>query len=165
MAMSVSTRLEKAASRLSSKRKALTTVWCSVSKICSSPHPTWVSLCSFRVKRVSNLATAHVVSQQPNLSYFRNISTPAITKALNSSSELTLFLPVDSAWNTLDPYERLYLESEFSADDVLRILNMHAVVQKGVRWSESLEPSTSCAYDDDDVLCISLQLNHPSDHS
>ena len=56
---------------------------------------------------------------------------------------------MDSAWNTLDPYERLYLESEFSADDVLRILNMHAVVQKGVKWSDSLKPSTKRAYDDD----------------
>jgi solute carrier family 25 (mitochondrial carnitine/acylcarnitine transporter), member 20/29 len=52
---------------------------------------------------------------------------------------MTLFLPIDEAWNTLDPYERLYLESEFAADDLNKILNMHAVVEDRVKWSDSFE--------------------------
>jgi solute carrier family 25 (mitochondrial carnitine/acylcarnitine transporter), member 20/29 len=48
-------------------------------------------------------------------------------------------MPVDSAWKTLDPLERLYLESEFATDDLLRILDMHAVVEKSVRWSDTLD--------------------------
>ena len=96
-----------------------------------------------QIKDPSDPITAQVVSQQSSLSYLRKIINPAITNLLNSSTELTLFLPVDSAWDALDPYERLYLESEFAADDILRILNMHAVIEKGVRWSDSLKPSTS----------------------
>ncbi|KAM6498433.1 FAS1 domain containing protein [Amanita muscaria] len=84
---------------------------------------------------------AQAVSQHPSLSYFRRIINPAIIKILNTSTELTLFLPVDPAWKDLDPYERLYLESGFAADDLLRILNMHAVIEKGVRWSDTLKSS------------------------
>lgn len=75
------------------------------------------------------------------MSYFHNILTPAITKLLNTTPDLTIFLPVDSAWQALDPYERLYLESEFATDDLNRILNMHAVVDKKVKWSDSFDPS------------------------
>ena len=60
---------------------------------------------------------------------------------LNSTSGLTLFLPVDEAWNALDRVERLYLESEFATDDLNRILDMHAVVQDQVNWSESFNPA------------------------
>ncbi len=110
-----------------------------------------------RVSRVSDPLVAHVVSQQASLSFFHKISksNPAISKALNSTSALTLFLPVDPAWENLDLYERLYLESEFSTDDVTRILSMHAVAEKGVRWSDSLKPSTNCTYDHD--ICNSLR--------
>ena len=68
-----------------------------------------------------------------------------MTDMLNNKTELTLFLPVDPAWDALDPYERLYLESDFAADDLLRILNMHAVIEKGVRWNDTLSPSDECA--------------------
>jgi solute carrier family 25 carnitine/acylcarnitine transporter 20/29 len=53
-------------------------------------------------------------------------------------------MPVDSAWEALDPIERLYLESEFAADDLLRILNMHAVVEKSVRWSDTFGSNATC---------------------
>ncbi|KAG2154689.1 hypothetical protein DEU56DRAFT_725712 [Suillus clintonianus] len=76
----------------------------------------------------------HVLAREPSLSYFQKILTPSILNAINSTSELTLFMPVDSAWQALDSIERLYLESQFAADDLLRILNMHAVVEKSVRW-------------------------------
>ncbi|KAF8634455.1 hypothetical protein AX15_000899 [Amanita polypyramis BW_CC] len=99
---------------------------------------------------------AQVVSQQSSLSYLRKITNSAITNMLNSSTELTLFLPIDSAWDNLDPYERLYLESEFAADDLLRIVNMHAVIEKGVRWFDSLKPSTSLTTIDGTKLEISV---------
>ncbi|PFH54807.1 hypothetical protein AMATHDRAFT_72571 [Amanita thiersii Skay4041] len=86
---------------------------------------------------------AQVVLKQTSLSYLRKIMSPVISNMLNSSSELTLFLPVDPAWDNLDPYERLYLESEFAASDLTRILNMHAVVEKSVRWSDTLNVSTT----------------------
>ena len=60
---------------------------------------------------------------------------------LNSTSGFTLFIPVDEAWNVLDRVERLYLESEFASDDLNRILDMHAVVQDQVNWSESFDPA------------------------
>lgn len=55
-------------------------------------------------------------------------------------------MPVDSAWKTLDPLERLYLESEFATDDLLRILDMHAVVEKDVRWSDTLVNDITCKW-------------------
>jgi len=48
---------------------------------------------------------------------------------------------VDSAWNALHPLEKVYLESEFAANDVIRIFEMHAVVWHGVKWSESFNPA------------------------
>jgi solute carrier family 25 carnitine/acylcarnitine transporter 20/29 len=53
---------------------------------------------------------------------------------------------VDAAWNALDPLERLYLESEFAADDLIRIVNMHAVIDKGVKWSDSFSPAINCRF-------------------
>jgi len=64
-----------------------------------------------------------------------------IMTRLNSTSGLTLFLPVDEAWNVLDRVERLYLESKFATDDLNRIWAMHAVVQDHVHWSESFNPA------------------------
>jgi len=80
---------------------------------------------------------ARVISLQPSLSYFHKVLNPEITKLLNSSSALTLFLPVDDAWDSLNPYERLYLESEYAADDLKIVVNMHAVLETGVRYSDS----------------------------
>ncbi|KAH8120058.1 FAS1 domain-containing protein [Phellopilus nigrolimitatus] len=83
---------------------------------------------------------AIVASQHSSLSYFNRIVTADIISMLNSTSELTLFLPVDSAWDALPDIERKYLESNFATDDILQILNMHAVVTEGVHWSDSFEP-------------------------
>lgn len=79
-----------------------------------------------------------------SLSYFQKVLTPEIERFLNSTSELTLFMPLDSAWESLDPLERLYLESDFAADDLRRILDMHVVSEPGVRWSDSFQSSTEC---------------------
>ncbi|KAF8167748.1 carnitine acyl carnitine carrier [Crassisporium funariophilum] len=84
---------------------------------------------------------ATVISQYTSVSYFQKIMTPEIMARLNSTSELTLFLPVDEAWDALDHVERLYLESEFATDDLRRILDMHAVVQDHVTWSDAFGPA------------------------
>lgn len=97
---------------------------------------------------------ALLVSQQSSVSYFHKILTSEITQLLNSTSELTLFLPVDDAWEALDPYERLFLESEYAKDDLIRILNMHAVVEKGVRYFDSFGTATNLTTIDGTTLEI-----------
>ncbi|KAJ3750594.1 carnitine/acyl carnitine carrier [Lentinula detonsa] len=97
---------------------------------------------------------ATVLSQQSSLTFFRKVLTPEIKKLLNSTSELTLFLPIDEAWDALDHYERIYLESEYATDDLLRILNMHAVVHTGVKWSDSFEPAINLTTVDGTTLEI-----------
>ncbi|KAJ3516459.1 hypothetical protein NLJ89_g1099 [Agrocybe chaxingu] len=82
---------------------------------------------------------ASIVQQYSTISYFQKIMTPEIMARLNSTPELTLFLPVDEAWEAFHPIERLYLESEFATDDLHRILDMHAVIEEHVAWSDSFE--------------------------
>jgi solute carrier family 25 carnitine/acylcarnitine transporter 20/29 len=94
--------------------------------------------------RVELVFLAGVVSAHLSTSYFRKILTPAVINRLNETAELTIFVPVDSAWNALHPIEKLYLESGFAADDLIRIFEMHAVVQQGVKWSESFSPAINC---------------------
>ncbi|KAJ2919313.1 hypothetical protein MD484_g1154, partial [Candolleomyces efflorescens] len=89
----------------------------------------------------SNLA--RIIEEQPSVSYFKKILGPEVVTKLNSTANITLFLPVDEAWDALDPYERLYLESEFAADDLRRILNMHAVIEDDVKWSDSFQSGLS----------------------
>ncbi len=89
------------------------------------------------------MAQASVVSRQSSLSYFSRIATPEIITYLNDTEGLTIFLPVDAAWDVLEPIERKYLESEFSTDDLTKILNLHAVVTEGVHWSEEFEPAVN----------------------
>lgn len=86
-------------------------------------------------------SSATIASQHTSLSYFHKISSHDVMERLNTTSNLTLFLPVNEAWDALDPFERLYLESEFSANDLIRILDMHAVVRDSVAWSDSFAPT------------------------
>ncbi|SJL05551.1 uncharacterized protein ARMOST_08919 [Armillaria ostoyae] len=86
---------------------------------------------------------ATVVSKLSSVSYFHNVLTPEITRTLNSTEALTLFLPVNGAWDALHPLERLYLESEYATDDLNRILNMHAVAEEEVKWSELFDPAVN----------------------
>lgn len=87
---------------------------------------------------------ASVVSMHPSTSYFHRILPPAVINRLNETAGLTIFVPVDFAWEALHPIEKLYLESEFATDDMIRIFEMHAVVKHGVKWSESFDPSLNC---------------------
>ncbi|TFL06811.1 FAS1 domain-containing protein [Pterulicium gracile] len=72
---------------------------------------------------------AQLVTTHPQVSYFARIlqRVPSVITFLNSTQSLTLFLPVDSAWDALHRLERLYLESEFAVDDLQHILRRHAV--------------------------------------
>ncbi|KAJ7487438.1 FAS1 domain-containing protein [Mycena galericulata] len=95
---------------------------------------------------------AHLVSQHSSVSYFHKVLTPEIAALLNSTTELTLFLPVNDAWEALPDLERLYLESEFATDDLNLILNAHAVVEKKVKWSDSFDPAAKLKTIDGSVL-------------
>lgn len=55
-------------------------------------------------------------------------------------------MPVDEAWDSLQSIERKYLESKFATDDLLKILNLHAVVEDGVHWSDTFELAANCAF-------------------
>ncbi|KAJ6621583.1 hypothetical protein B0H10DRAFT_2162956 [Mycena sp. CBHHK59/15] len=96
----------------------------------------------------------HLISQHSSVSYFHKVLTPEIRALLNGTSELTLFLPVNDAWEALPDLERLYLESEFATDDLNRILNAHAVVEKKVKWSDSFDPAAKLKTIDGSVLDI-----------
>ncbi|KAJ7042394.1 hypothetical protein C8F04DRAFT_1075757 [Mycena alexandri] len=80
---------------------------------------------------------AHLVSQHSSVSYFYKILTPEIRDFLNSTTELTLFLPVDKA------FERLYLESEFATADL-----------DTVRWSDTFNSSGKLKTIDGSILDI-----------
>lgn len=90
------------------------------------------------------LPSATVLSQHSSVSFFNDVLTPEIQKLLNSTPALTLFLPINKAWDALDEYELNYLKSKYATDDLNHILNMHAVVQEGVKWSDSFDPAVNC---------------------
>ena len=100
------------------------------------------TILSTHVEKLSGYS-AKIIPNHPSLSYFNRIKNGEVDKELEDLSELTVFLPVDSAWDSLHPIERLYLESEFATDDLLRILNWHAVEQRNVIWSESFDPGVT----------------------
>lgn len=67
---------------------------------------------------------------------------------MNGTEALTVFLPVNEAWDALDHWERIYLESDHATDDLIKILNMHAVIHKEdkVTWSEEFDPGVNRKY-------------------
>ncbi|THH34154.1 hypothetical protein EUX98_g173 [Antrodiella citrinella] len=102
----------------------------------------------------TNLAT--IIQRHPQLTYLSKILNPEIAGFLNHTSELTLFLPVDSAWEALPRYERLYLESDLASDDLTRIVNMHAAHRKSVKYSESFESGLNVTTVEGATLEISI---------
>jgi solute carrier family 25 carnitine/acylcarnitine transporter 20/29 len=100
------------------------------------------SLADFHIEKLSGCSVT-IIPRHASLSYFDRIKNAEIDKELEDRSELTVFLPIDSAWDSLHPIERLYLESEFSTDDLLKILHGHAVGQSNVVWSESFNPGVN----------------------
>ena len=112
--------------------------------------------------------SATIISKHHSLSYFNRIKGLEIDQELDARAGLTVFLPVDSAWDSLHPIERLYLESEFAADDLLRILNWHAVEQGGVVWSESFDPGVNRRFpplpDDDPIFTVRIVTTIKGNH-
>lgn len=95
------------------------------------------------------------------MSYFSRIKNTEVDRELEKLSGLTVFLPVDSAWDSLNQIERLYLESEFATDDLLEILHGHAVGESDVFWSESFDPGVNrefSLYADDDSIFITVTV-------
>lgn len=70
--------------------------------------------------------------------------TTELLQYLNATSETTLFVPTDAAWDALHPIERMYLESEFASNDLRKILDMHSVIEKHVTWSDSFKSGLNC---------------------
>ncbi|KAH8099422.1 hypothetical protein BXZ70DRAFT_895131 [Cristinia sonorae] len=99
---------------------------------------------------------ATIIQRHPQLTYLSKILNEETTRFLNGTPELTLFLPVDSAWQGLPHYERLYLESNLGSDDLTRIVNMHAVHRKSVKYSESFTAGLNVTTVDGPTLEISV---------
>ena len=87
--------------------------------------------------------SAAIIPNYSSLSYFNRIKNTEVDHELGDLSGLTVFLPIDSAWDSLHPIERLYLESKFATDDLLKILHGHAVGESEVLWSESFDPGVN----------------------
>lgn len=104
------------------------------------------------------------MADTPSISYFHRILSTEVELLLNSSTELTLFLPEDSAWDALPPIERLYLESEFASDDLHRIYDMHAVAHDSVHWSEAFKPAINRQSPFVAALAISMTERAHSDY-
>jgi solute carrier family 25 (mitochondrial carnitine/acylcarnitine transporter), member 20/29 len=117
-----------------------------IGRILKVPLDLGNSLVFFRTLRSLKLCLASVIKQHSELSYFHRIMDKQLKKVLNETEAMTLFLPVDSAWDTLHPLERVYLESEFASDDLQKILSFHAVVEDGVHWSDSFQSSSKRAW-------------------
>lgn len=89
------------------------------------------------------------IIQHPHLKEFASILTPEMVDTLSKNSHLTLFLPNDSAWSTLDGIEREYLHSGYAERDVSRLVGLHSsgagVNSTGdVGWSDTWDDGMNC---------------------
>ena len=87
---------------------------------------------------------ASVISTHPSLSYLSSILSPAHLEQLAKAEALSVFLPLDDAWKSLHPLNRLYLESEFAQDDISWIVRMHASGADRVAWSDTFGNGRNC---------------------
>lgn len=90
-----------------------------------------------------------VASSHPHLKEFASILTPEMKDTLSTSPHLTLFLPVDSAWSSLDSIERRYLHSGYAERDVSRLVGLHlsgagANSSGEVGWTDDWQDGTTC---------------------
>ena len=89
------------------------------------------------------------IIKHPYLQEFASILTPEMIDSLSKSAHLTLFLPIDSAWSTLDSIERQYLHSGYAERDVSRLVGLHSsgagVNSTGdVGWSDTWDDGMTC---------------------
>lgn len=88
---------------------------------------------------------ANVIRNTPSLSYLANILPEAQMNALEVSPGLTVFLPEDSAWDTLHPVVRDYLESPFAHEDLRWIVGMHVADGK-LGYTDRFGDATKSTY-------------------
>jgi hypothetical protein len=88
--------------------------------------------------------TVHIISNHPQLAYLHDLLREDVASTLKNGEAFTLFLPIDKSWEALHPYERQYLESEFSKDDLFNIVGMHALAAKHVKWSDKFGNGANC---------------------
>ena len=122
-------------------------------------HNLWVRPTLFPRFHTEKLThcSATTIPEYSSLSYFNRIKNTEVDRELDNLSGLTVFLPVDKAWDSLNHIERLYLESEFATADLLEILHGHAVGESDVFWSESFDPGVNrkfCLSTDDASIFI-----------
>ncbi|KAG8898419.1 hypothetical protein FRB99_007448, partial [Tulasnella sp. 403] len=88
------------------------------------------------------------VARHPNLSVISRLLPDALRDSLSKTPHLTLFFPLDGAWESLDPIERRYLESGFAEKDMAKIVGLHASGtgtdgHGQVGWSETWQPDVT----------------------
>ncbi len=95
----------------------------------------------------------HEVANRPSMSVMSRLLPSALKDSLSNTPHLTLFFPVDEAWDALDPIERRYLESGFAENDMAKIVGLHASGTGSdghglVGWSETwnTDSMTNCAF-------------------
>ncbi|KDQ12075.1 hypothetical protein BOTBODRAFT_67731 [Botryobasidium botryosum FD-172 SS1] len=85
---------------------------------------------------------ATVIWAHSKLQRFVGMITEKGRKRLAGEEHLTMFFPVDEAWDELDPLEKMYLESGFADEELLRLVGMHTSesgpdAKGGVGWSDT----------------------------
>ena len=85
---------------------------------------------------------AYEVAHNPSLSNFARLLPKSLVETLAETPHLTLFFPVNDAWEALDPIERRYLESGFAEKDMEKIVQLHTSKsgsdgEGSVGWSEN----------------------------
>lgn len=102
------------------------------------------------------LMSVHVIQHHKELKTLARYITPAIKRTLENTPHLTLFVPSDSAWESLKPMERLWLDSGFAERDLMDIFARHATIGEKphegfnedvqVGWSEHWGSEITCTF-------------------
>ncbi|WAR52194.1 hypothetical protein PtB15_1B633 [Puccinia triticina] len=94
----------------------------------------------------------------PDLSSYLAILPDRLLAQLSLLPHLTLFAPVNAAWDALSPVERAYLRSSFSADDAAKLFRQAAADNvlrpEGVGYAHRLRHASSLLTLDGKALAI-----------
>jgi solute carrier family 25 (mitochondrial carnitine/acylcarnitine transporter), member 20/29 len=102
------------------------------------------------------------IRRHPRLTTVSRLLSDEMEEALRVTPHMTLFFPVDEAWEALDPIERRYLESGFAQRDMEKIVQLHASVEgpasvrSTIGWSQNWKHNgtTKCQYDFEMSFCL-----------
>jgi len=70
--------------------------------------------------------TGHVITSHPALRRLSGLLTPELLHNLTAEPHLTIFAPVDAAWDALDELEWRYLQSGYADQDTDELVGRHA---------------------------------------